>query len=211
MASSKAGKLTLRGRFSPGSTVRLVKVDGPHVMRPGPNDETVDEQKVDKDGTLEFSKGVSVGDRYFAVGQVDGQHREVRLTGRTEDDPGHLAGYEPVSPDRARVGIGGTGGWADEPQPRQDGDEQTVDGQTWLAQDQVSKGTVQRSDTIRGSAHPISVDERERAVIQWRKQEPPAPIVQETTDAAGEPARTAEEPDRSAAKSSRRSTSSRKD
>jgi hypothetical protein len=122
--ATRAGKLSLRGRFTPGDTVRLVKVDGPHVMRPGPNDETVDEQRVDKDGTLQFSKGVSVGERYFAVGTVNGQPLEVRLTGRTEDDPGHLAGYEPVSPDRARVGIGGTGGWADEPQPRQDGDEQ---------------------------------------------------------------------------------------
>lgn len=201
---AKAGRLTLRGRFQPGSTVRLVKVDGPHVLRPGPNDETVDTQTVDDDGTLKFSKGVSVGDRYFAVGTVNGEPVEVRLTGRTEDDPGHLAGYEPISPDRARLGIGGSGGWSDEAPPRNDGDEQTVEGQTWLAQDQVPKGAVQRSDTPRGTAAVISAEERARAGKQWRKQDPTAPVVEETpADPGFEEARTAEEPDRGAAKSRR--------
>jgi hypothetical protein len=198
MASSKAGKLHLRGRFTPGSMVRLVKVDGPHVLRPGPNDETVDTQKVDKDGTLKFSSGVKVGERYFAVGQVDGQPVEVRLTGRADDDPGHLAGYEPVTTDRARLGIGGSGGWADEAPERPKGEE-VPDGATWQAQHDVSKGTLQRSDTPRGTATPISAEERARAEIQWRKQEPTNPVVEATPDPQDEEARTAEPPDTKAA------------
>jgi hypothetical protein len=55
------GSVTLRGRFSPGSTVRLVKVEGPHVLRPGPHHETVATEKVDDDGALEFGKGVEAG------------------------------------------------------------------------------------------------------------------------------------------------------
>ena len=203
------GSIALRGRFAPGTNVRLVKVDGPHVMRPGAGDETVDEQTVDKDGLLEF-KGVEAGERYFAVGLINGQPAEVRLTGRAQANekyPDHSLGemYEAVGPERARLGAGGTGGWSDEPQARGDGDVQTVEGQTWLAQDQVPKGTVQRSDTIRGSAHPISKDERERAIVGWRKQEPVNPVVQPVTpteEAAAEESRTAELPDRAPAKAS---------
>lgn len=198
-SSSKAGKLSLRGRFTPGSSVRLVKVGGPQVLRPGPTDETVDEQKVDKDGTLTFSKGVTVGDRYFAVGQVNGQPVEVRLTGRDNDDPGHLAGYEPISPDRARLGIGGSGGWADEAPEREDHDK-VPEGATWQAQHDVPKGTLQRSDTARGAAAVISAEERERATKQWRKQEPTNPVVEATPDPQDEEARTAEQPSTKAAK-----------
>lgn len=197
---AKSGRLTLRGRFTPGSNVRLVKVDGPHTLRPGPNDETVDTQTVDKDGTLKFSKGVQVGERYFAVGTVNGQPVEVRLTGRSEDDPGHLAGYEPVTTDRARLGIGGTGGWADEAPSREKGEE-VPEGATWEAQHDVKKGTLQRSDTLRGTATPISAEERARAEVQWRKQEPTNPVVEATPDPQSEEARTAEEPDTKAAKS----------
>jgi hypothetical protein len=197
--ANAAGRLTLRGRFQPGSTVRLVKVDGPQTLRPGPNDETVDTQTVDEDGTLTFNKGVSVGDRYFAVGQVNGQPLEVRLTGRSDDDPGHLAGYEPVSPDRTRLGIGGSGGWADEDPSREKGEE-VPEGATWLAQHDVPKGTLQRSGTPRGAAAVISAEERERATKQWRKQEPTNPVVEATPDPQDEEARTAEQPDTKAAK-----------
>lgn len=192
------GSITLRGRFSPGSTVRLVKVDGPHTLRPGPGDETVDTQKVDDDGTLKFSKSVDVDGRYFAVGQVNGQPVEVRLRGRTDDDPGHLAGYEPVGPDRTRLGVAGSGGWSDEA-PEREKHDKVPEGATWQAQHDVPKGTLQRSDTPRGAAAVISAEERERATTQWRKQEPTNPVV-ETPDADQEPARTAQEPDTKAAK-----------
>lgn len=197
------GSITLRGRFSPDSSVRLVKVDGPHVLRPGPGDETVDTQKVDKDGTLKFSKGVDVDGRYFAVGQVNGQPVEVRLRGRNDDDPGHLAGYEPVGPERARLGVGGSGGWADEAPSREKGEE-VPEGATWQAQHDVAKGTLQRSDTPRGAAAVISAEERERATKQWRKQEPTNTVVEATPDPQDEEARTAEQPDTKAAKATTR-------
>lgn len=201
-SSSRSGGVSLRGRFPAGTQVELVKVDGPHVLRTGPEHEVVDSQKVDKDGRVSFSKGVTVGDRYFARGRVRGDLVEVRLTGRDDPDDGFLTGYEPVTPDRARLGVGGSGGFADEELERGDGDEQTVEGQTWLAQDQVKRGTLQRSDTVRGSAHPISADERERAVVQWRKSEPTTLVVQPTSEAEEEEARTAELPDRSPARQS---------
>lgn len=198
-SSSKAG-IRLRGRFPAGTEVRLVKVAGPHVMRPGVADETVDTQTVDEDGGLEFSKGVEEGERYFAVANVDGFPREVRLTGKADPEESLLSGYEPVLPERAKLGIGGIGGWSDEPQPRDEG-EKVPEGATWVAQDQVSEGTLQRSDTLRGSAAIVSEDERERATRQWRKQEPTNPVV-ETPEAGEESARTAEPPDVSPAQGS---------
>lgn len=203
MADSRSGSIHLRGRFPAGTEVRLVRVEGPHVMRPGAQHETVDTQTVDKDGALKFSKGVKVGERYFASGYVNGQPRDVRLTGQADPDEGFLTGYEPVQPDRVRLGAGGSGGFADEEQPRNDA-KAVPDGATWLAQDQVPKNTLQRSDTIRGSAHPISADERERAIVQWRKSEPTTTVIQPTSEAEEEEARTAQPPDRSAAKSTTR-------
>lgn len=197
MATS-AGRATLRGRFTPGSDVRLVKVDGPHVLRPGPGDETVDTQTVGDDGCVTFSKGVTVGDRYFAVGYVHGQPVEVRLTGRTaeQDEGSALAGYDPSGVrDRVRLS---DGSFLDEtPDQHQ---EPAVDGATWLGQHQVPKGTWQRSDTPRGAAAIISAEERERATRQWRKQEPTEPVVEVTPDADEAPARTSEQPDVSPAK-----------
>jgi hypothetical protein len=80
-----------------------------------------------------------------------------------------------------RLGIGGSGGWADEAPERPKGEE-VPDGATWLAQHDVSKGTLQRSDTPRGAASVISAEERDRAVKQWRKQEPTTPVVEATPD-----------------------------
>jgi hypothetical protein len=201
MASSKAG-IGLSGRFPAGTTVRLVKVEGPHVLRPGPNHETVDTQTVEKDGTLSFSKGVEAGERYFAVATVNGEPREVRLTGKADPDEGFLAGYEPIAPERVRLGIGGSGGWADEEPERPKGEE-VPDGATWEAQHDVKRGTLQRSDTPRGTAAVVSAEERERARKQYRKQDPTVPVVEATPDPQDEEARTAEEPDRSPAKSRR--------
>jgi hypothetical protein len=182
---AKSGSATLRGRFQPGSEVRLVKVGGPHVLRPGPNDETVDTQTVDDDGCVSFSKGVTVGDRYFAVGYINGQPAEVRLTGRTSDeDAGSaLAGYDPSGlRDRVRLS---DGSWLDEaPEQHQ---KPAVEGATWKGQHQVPKGTLQRSDTPRGTAVVISEEELERAGRAHRKQEPTEPIVEAAEEVQMEP------------------------
>jgi hypothetical protein len=200
------GSVTLRGRFSPGSTVRLVKVEGPHVLRPGPHHETVATEKVDDDGTLSFGKGVEAGARYFAVGQVNGQPLEVRLTGKTDADEGFLAGYDP-SALQTRVRLA-DGSFVDEP-PEQHQKQDVPDGATWKGQHQVPKGTLQRSDTPRGSAVVISAEELERIGRDpQRKQEPTEPIV-ESAEAVQEdpgeaPARTSKPAAKSPASGSRR-------
>ena len=205
---AKQGSVKLHGRFPPGTDVRLVKVDGAHVLRPGPADETVDEQTVNKDGELSFSKGVKAGERYFAVAQVNGEPREVRLTGGQDDDGegSHLAMYDggiQALTDRQKLS---DGTFVDEP-PEQHSKQEVPEGATWLGQHQVPKGTLQRSDTPRGAAAIISAEERERAVIQWRKQEPPNQVIEETPDPGSEPARTAEPPDMAPAKSTSRAAS----
>jgi hypothetical protein len=88
-----------------------------------------------------------------------------------------------------------TASWADEPVDRKDHDRQTVEGATWLAQDQVGDDVPQRSSTIRGSATPVSEQEREWAKKQWRKQEPTNPILEVQEDPEDASARTAEQPD----------------
>jgi hypothetical protein len=185
------GTVKLSGRFTPGSQVRLTKSAGPHQMRPAPGDEEVDVQTVDEDGTLEFS-GTKPGERYFASGYVNGQPVEARLTGRADPSESFLAGYEPIRTDRQKLA---DGSWADEPVDRKDHDRQTVEGATWLAQDQVGDDVPQRSSTIRGSATPISEQEREWAKKQWRKQEPTNPLLEVQEDPGEAPARTGEQPD----------------
>lgn len=202
---AKQGSAKLHGRFPPGTEVRLVKVDGAHVLRPGPGDEVVDEQTVDKDGKLKFSKGVSEGDRYFAVAVVNGEPRQVRLTGGVDDEGegSHLAMYDggiQALTDRQKLS---DGTFVDEA-PEQHQKQGPIDGMTWRGQHQVPKGTVQMSDTPRGAAVPISVEDQERARVQWRKQEPVDAVVEETPDPGEQPARTSEEPDETPAKASKR-------
>jgi hypothetical protein len=199
---SETKGLTLRGRFTPGSEVRLTRASGPEQQRPGPADEVVDTQTVSGEGELTFS-GTEPGERYFASGYVDGQPVDVRLTGREDPEDSFLAGYEPQPRERQKLA---DGSWADEPVKREKHDEQQIEGQTWLAQDQVGDDVPQRSATLRGAATPISAQERERATRQWRKQEPTDPIleppatVQPQEEAEGDPARTAEPKDHKPAK-----------
>jgi hypothetical protein len=85
--------------------------------------------------------------------------------------------------------------------PRRLHDQQTVEGATWLAQDQVGDDVPQRSSTIRGSATPISENEREWAKKQWRKQEPTNPLLEVQEDPDEASARTSEPPDVTSEKS----------
>jgi hypothetical protein len=190
--ATRKGSARLHGRFTPGSEVRAVHVEGAQVVRPGPQHETVETATVGKDGWVEF-KGLEEGERYFAVGYVNGQPVEVRLTARAaeSEDASHAEMYGD-SGLRQRTRLA-DGSWLDEaPEQHQD---QEPEGATWLAQTQVPKGVLQRSDTPRGAAAVITAEERERATRQWRKQEPTDAVVQETPDADEHPARTAEEPD----------------
>lgn len=142
--------VVLRGRFTKGSIVRLVEVDGEHVLRSEGGRE-VDSKKVgEEDGisVVKFSSGVKDGVRYFVSGYVDGTPLEVRVTGRKDAEDSVLA-QAPVRPDRVRLS---DGSWSDEAPEKRPVPKQEVG--PHLGQDQVPKGTPQRSDTPRGSAHP---------------------------------------------------------
>lgn len=196
MASSKKGQVTLRGRFSPGAKVSLVKVDGPHVLRPPDGASPEATATVDKDGCVTFP--ADIDSRYFIVGQEDGTPLAVRARGRADDDPNAVMTGGGVAPERVRLS---DGSFLDEaPEPHQD--TSLPEGATWLGQHQVPEGVVQRSDTPRGSAAIISAEELERAQRAHRKQEPTEPVV-ETEDADEAPARTAKPAAKHPAKTSK--------
>lgn len=149
-----AGQITLRGRFSPGSQVRLVRVDGEHTLR-AEGGEEVDAKKVGDDGSVTFSKGVEVNARYFIVGQHRGEHIEVRARGRAKDDPSEVLENAPLPPERVKL----TDGSFVSEAPEQHRKPDYAEGAPHLSQQHVPKGTLQRSDTPRGSAHPMDPDE----------------------------------------------------
>lgn len=158
MASSK-GQVTLRGRFSPGDVVTLVRVAGPHVLRSEGGEEietqTVTEEKdAPRVGYVRFSKGVEVGARYFIRGLTSGVPLEIRVTGRDGDDPSEVFEQAPVMPDRQRLT---DGSFVDERPTKESAPNVSV-GPANIAH--VSKGTVLRSDTPRGEAHPLDPEER---------------------------------------------------
>jgi hypothetical protein len=143
-----SAQVVLRGRFKPGSIVRLVRVAHEGVLR-SEGGEEVATAEVDDSGEVKFSRGVDEGARYLVSGLIDGFPVEVRARGRASDDPAVVLEQPPVKPDRVRLS---DGSWADEPPKR----ERTPDAfvARGPAQHQVRKGTVQRSDTPRGEAHP---------------------------------------------------------
>jgi hypothetical protein len=98
---AKQGQVTLRGRFGPGTHVRLVKVAHEGVLR-SEGGELVDTGKVNAQGEVTF-KALEVGSRYFVAGYVDGFLLEVRVTAREADD----AVTQPaVAPDRVKLADG---------------------------------------------------------------------------------------------------------
>jgi hypothetical protein len=102
-----------------------------------------------------FSKGVEVGGRYFAVGDVPpGPRREVRIRGNVGEDA--VNGQAPVGPDRVRLS---DGSWSDEAPKREKAP--FVPPGPRLGQHQVPEGTPQRSDTPRGTAHPVDPKDQE--------------------------------------------------
>lgn len=144
MAKAK-GQVTLNGRFAPGARVRLVRVAGEHVLR-SQGGEDVGLEVVADDGSLTF-KGLEVGDRFFAVGVIQGRPVEVRLTAREAKDDVGLLSQNPVRPEPT-------------PAPRHVVDPKSEPFGTRLAQEQVGDSVPQRSATPHGTAHPVDPDER---------------------------------------------------
>ncbi len=103
--ASKGGAVTLRGRFKPGTLVRLVKVAHEGVLRPE-GGELVAAKRVDEDGVVQFVDGVEVGGRYFISGLIDGQPVDVRARGNEpgDEDLGLVNGS--VAPERQKLADG---------------------------------------------------------------------------------------------------------
>jgi hypothetical protein len=151
------GQVTLRGRFSKGSVVTLTKVAGEHVLRPAGGEQVETKTVEEKDGTsfVQFTSGVEVGARYFVHGINDGFPLEVRVTGREADADSEVLAQAPVQPDRVKLTDGSF--LADKP-TKESPPKLAV---TFPGQRQVADGIVQRSDTPRGSAHPVDVGREE--------------------------------------------------
>jgi hypothetical protein len=155
MASSK-GQVTLRGRFSKGSVVTLTRVAGAHVLRPEGGEDIETKTVGEKDGVSEvsFTSGVEVGARYFIHGLEDGSPIQLRATGKASDDDTGLT-QPPIVADRLRLA---DGTWADEAPTKESPPGAFVG--PGPGQHQVPDGQQQRSDTLRGSAHPVDPDEK---------------------------------------------------
>ena len=145
-------KTTLRGRFSPGTIVSLYEVEDASVLRAeGEPDQTAE---VNKDGEVAFS--LKEGRRYIAQAYDRGEPRTVRLTGRSAEEINSALEQPAVQPDRVRLS---DGTWADEaPEQIKKGDL-PLEAAPNLSQRQVPEGTPQRSDTPRGTAHPVDPEE----------------------------------------------------
>jgi hypothetical protein len=153
-----AGQVTLRGRFSAGTVVRLVRVAHEGVLR-AEGGEEVDVQTAEKDengvASVSFKKGVDEGARYIATGISDGRPVDVRVRGRSADDPSEILEQPPIQPDRVRLT---DGSWSDEAPTKESAPKLAI---TAPGQHQVGDGVIQRSDTLRGSAHPVDPESEE--------------------------------------------------
>ncbi len=157
--ATKNGQVTLRGRFPVGAVVRLVKVSGEHVLRPEGGEEievkTVSEEKdAPRVGYVRFSNGVEAGCRYFVSGLVDGVPLDVRIRGREAGDESEVLEQAPIQRDRQRLA---DGSWVDEAPSKESAPQILA---AHADQRHVPKGTVQRSDTPRGEAHPVDPKEK---------------------------------------------------
>jgi hypothetical protein len=163
MASSKKGQVTLRGRFSKGAIVTLTKVAGEHVLRPEGGEDVETKTVGERDGVAEVQfTGLEVDARYIAHGLEDGRPIMLRARGREADADSEVLAQPPVRPDRTRLP---DGSWSDE-RPTKESPPPAFVG-PGPGQHQVPEGTPQRSDTFRGSAHPVDPDEQ----APYRRQE----------------------------------------
>lgn len=151
------GQVTLRGRFPVGEVVALVEVAGPHVLRAA-GGKTIARQKVREVGgvpTVVFDSDVAVDGRYFIVGQVNGQHLEVRVRGTDRSEESTQTTQLPNQYEPRKFADGTL---VDEPVERAE-DDNALEGAPHLAMRQVPEGTVLRSDTPHGVAHPVDLPE----------------------------------------------------
>lgn len=161
MADAK-GQATLRGRFPAGTNVELVKVKGPETLRTSPGDKVVGSATVDEDGSVQFSKDVEVGSRYFIRGYVNGVYREVRITGTKAGEESSVLSQPPVGNDEVKLGSGKT--LAEHAAEQEDVPDREVQP---AAKQSHARDLVQRSSTPVGYATPVDPEE----VPPYGKQE----------------------------------------
>jgi hypothetical protein len=104
---------------------------------------------------VSFKSGVDEGARYIATGISDGRPLDVRVRGRSADDPSEILEQPPIQPDRVRLT---DGSWSDQAPTKESAPKLAF---TAPGQHQVPDGVTQRSDTLRGSAHPVDVESEE--------------------------------------------------
>jgi hypothetical protein len=152
--ASRSGQVTLRGRFSVGSVVTLTKVAGEGTLRAEGGEDVETKTVTEEDGAprvgfVRFSKNVEPGARYIIHGINDGVPLQIRARGRERDDPSEVLEQPPIQPDRTRLS---DGSWSDEA-PTKESAPDVLAAQADLRH--VPAGTQLRSDTPRGSAHPV--------------------------------------------------------
>lgn len=159
-----SGQVTLRGRFSKGTEVELVRVAGEHSLRSEGGEVVATKTVEEENGApyVQFTTGVERDARYFIRGLDDGRPLEVRVRGRGKDDPSEVLAQPPIRPDRQRLS---DGSWSDEKPERQKTPGAEV--APGPSQAQVPDKTPQRSATFRGSGHPVDPDEK----APYRSQE----------------------------------------
>lgn len=156
MAAAKA-QVTIHGRFPAGTRVRLVPRNSDFFNPPGA---AVAAAKVDKSSEVTFS-GLEDGAPFWVAAEIDGSWRSAAVTAKvpaepkkrmprpsTEDARPQQAPGAVAEPDDSKVAKGET-----DPAPH-------------MRQQDVPKGTVQRSDTPLGMATPIPDGEHSPTVPQ---------------------------------------------
>lgn len=155
MAKAKQAHVKLAGRFPVGADVELVKVKDERVLRTSPSDQVIGQETVGEDGTVEFTKGIDVGGRYFVRGRVNGDLREVRITG-TETASAVLS-QPPVGNDEVKIG---TTGKTLAELAAEDEDPPEIEVHPAAKQSQA-RNVLQRSATPLGYATPVEEDEKQ--------------------------------------------------
>jgi hypothetical protein len=155
MAAGKA-QVTVRGRFPAGERVRLVPRNSDTFHPPGV---AVSTAKVDKTSEVTFG-GLDEGATFWVAAEIDGSWRSAAVTAKVPASP-KLRMDRPTS-EEAKP--------AQRERQVEPPDTKPSKGETMPAphmrQQDVPKGTVQRSDTPLGQATPVEPDEFQPKVPQ---------------------------------------------
>lgn len=172
MATGKA-QVTLHGRFPAGTRLRLVPRNSDFFNPPGV---AVATAKVDKDSKATFG-GLEDGAPFWVAAEVDGQWRSAAVTAKVPVAPKERTDRPSTEEARPQQAPGSTAEPDDSKVPKGENPAPHV------RQQDVPKGTVQRSDTPLGQATPKDPDELQPKLPQ---SEVPAGVFQRSDTPLGE-------------------------